>query len=165
MEHDDKMRFLEESLSRQLLWIAATEKKTTLIFALNTAMLGVLAAVAPDNLFKWDSASGFFASIAVVLNLLSLGSVAFSMFPRTTGPTGSLIYFGGIHDMKVEEYVQAVKELSAERLFDDFANQCHRNAQIATIKYRWVQRANILLFLSILPWLASLFLLYSASTK
>ncbi len=81
----------------------------------------------------------------------------------TSGPKGSLIYFGGISSQNSEQYEQAVMGLSRADYIKDLVKQCHRNAQIAEQKFTWIQRALACLFLSSVPWVLSVYLLYSAT--
>ena len=163
MEHHEQAVFLETNLGRQLHWIAAADTKAAFAFTLNTAMLGLLAAVAPRSTATWTIAPAIFTSFAVALGLASLLFLSFASFPRTLGPKGSLIYCIGVAQRNLEQFKQAVTSLTAEAYIDDLAAQCHRNAEIATRKFTWVQRAILCLYLSVTPWALALFLLYSAA--
>lgn len=157
----DQIGFLEANLSRQLGWIAAADSKASFVFAVGTAMLGVLAAVSPNALHEWQPITAIVAALAVVILLASLSSLCFATFPRTTGPKGSLIFFGGIAERSREKFRDAVLQLSVEAYASDLAAQCHRNAEIACCKFKWVQRALVALFLSVLPWGTAVFVLYN----
>lgn len=76
---------LESELSRLLGWIQAAETKISLVLALSTAMLGVLAVLSPVC-SGWTLVPAIFASIATLLLVLSLIFSAVSSFPRTDGP-------------------------------------------------------------------------------
>lgn len=163
MDHREQILFLETNLGRQLLWIAAADTKAAFAFTVNTAMLGVLAAVAPKSAATWTIAPAIFASFAVALGLASLIFLSFASFPRTQGPKGSLIFCGGIAQRNLEQFKQAVTSLTAGAYIDDLVAQCHRNAEIAICKFSWIQRALLCLYLSVTPWALALFLLYSAA--
>ena len=96
MNELDQIEFLEVNLTRQLAWIAAADSKSTFIFAIDTAMLGVLAAVSPKSASGWAVAPSVFGAFAAVLVLASLLFLSFASFPRTKGPKSSLVFFGGI---------------------------------------------------------------------
>lgn len=151
---------LEKELERLLGWVRAVETRTSFIIPLSTGMLGALAALAPTST-PWTFPAAISSSIALILLALSLASCALAAFPRTTGPKGSLIYFGGISTMELEQYAAAMKNLSVDAYIDDLVRQCHRNAQIAERKYAWIQRALGCLFLGAAPWTLSVFLLYT----
>lgn len=149
----------EVELARLLEWIRVGETRLALVLPLSTAMLGALAVLAPTA-SKWTVVSGIAASFAMFFLVLSIIFSACASFPRTTGPKGSLIYFGEISNRNLEQYKNAVNSMTAESYLEDLICQCHRNAQIAERKYTWVQRSMTCLFLAALPWFIALFILY-----
>lgn len=159
MDQQELTERLEANLERLLGWIAAADAKTSTVFAFSTAMLGVFAGLLP-RADSWTRLSAFCSLIAAVLLALSLLFSTFAAFPRTSGPRGSLLFFGGIADRTAESYLQDLKAASHDTYLEDLARQCHRNAQIAQSKYAWVRRAMAALYLSVLPWIAGIFLLY-----
>ena len=162
MEQKERINILEKNLSRQLDWISKADSKVPFIFALNTAMLGVVAALLPNTAFGWDIAAGYFIFFTLFLCFISLLLLALSSFPRTDGPIGSLIYFGGIIAKEIEPFTNAVESLTTSEYMEDLIKQAYRNAQIANKKYFWIQRSLFCLFLSVLPWLMAVYLLYSS---
>lgn len=158
----EHVTFLEGNLARQLGWIAAADSKASFVFTLDTAMLGLLAAVAPRTGGAWGLTPAICAAFAVALGLAALLFLCFTSFPRTKGPKNSLIYFGGIAQRNAAQFQDAVSQLSLESYMVDLAAQCHRNAEIASRKFIWVRRALISLYLSVLPWGIAIFLLYNA---
>lgn len=157
----NKIDFLEKNLAWQLGWIQAADNRLALILPLSTAMLGALAAIAPSA-NKWTVGAAIFASFAVVLLGLSVLFCAFSSFPRTDGPKGSVVFFGGIAAREIEQFRSAIKDLTDDGYLEDLARQCHINAQIADTKFTWVKRGLVCLFLATLPWALAIFFLYSA---
>jgi hypothetical protein len=157
----DKIDYFEKNLARQLAWIQAADTRLSLVLPLSTAMLGTLAVLAPaaDN---WPIGAAIFASFAVILLSLSIVFCACAAFPRTHGPKGSMIFFGGIAQREAEQYQHAAKSLSDEDYVDNLARQCRANAQIAAAKYTWVKRGLASLFLATLPWALSVYFLYAA---
>ena len=151
---------LESELSRLLTWVQAAESRMALVLPLSTAMLGALSILSP-SCSNWDISSALWASIATFFLILSIVFSAVSSFPRTDGPKGSIIYFGGISSMELSQYCLSVKNLTEDQYIDDLTNQCHRNAQIAERKFTWIQRAIACLFIASGPWAVSLFLFYS----
>jgi len=158
---DSRIAWTEAELARLLEWVRAAESRLALVLPLSTAMLGALAVLAPTA-SKWTMVSGIAASFAALLLVLSIAFAACASFPRTTGPRGSLIYFGGITDRELKQYKNEVKSMTAESYLEELIRQCHRNAQIAERKYAWVQRSMACLFLAALPWFGALFTLYSS---
>jgi hypothetical protein len=152
---------MEAELSLLLGWVRAAETRLAFVLPLSMAMLGALAVLAPSAP-KWTIVGSVFSAFAALSLVLSIALAALASFPRTTGPKGSLIYFGGITTRDLVQYEQEVKSQSLESHLDDLIRQCHRNAQIAERKYTWIQRSMVCLFISTLPWVISLFILYSA---
>ena len=161
METTERIHFLEANFDRQLSWIRAADSRLTLAFALDTGMLGVLAAVSPLQPTSWSIASAIFASFAAAFAVASLVCVTFASFPRVQGPLGSLVFFEGISHRTAPQFKEAVIALSDESYIDDLANQCHRNAEIASRKFSWVQRAFVCLYLAAPAWGLAIFLLYN----
>jgi hypothetical protein len=161
MINADLVSFLEKNLTRQIAWISAADSKISFILAIDTAMLGFLAAVSPKAAGGWEVAPAICAAFAAVFGLTSLIFLSLASFPRTKGPKGSLIFFGGIAQRDAVQFRKATSEMSTESHFDDLCAQCHRNAGIAERKFVWVQRALIALYLSATPWCLAIYLLYN----
>ena len=151
---------MESELSRLLEWVRGADSRVKLVLPLSTGMLAALSLFAPVA-SKWTVLAAITTSFAVCFLLLSLAFAALASFPRTAGPKGSLIFFGCIVTKDLAQYDAAVRAMSEDQYLDDLIRQCHRNAQIAERKYAWIQRAMSCLFLSALPWIVSLFILYS----
>jgi len=150
----------EKILDRNVAWISAADSKVAPNLAVSTAMLGTLAALAPKTT-AWTVLSAVCASLAALLLVGALVSLVLVVLPRLQGPKGSLIFFEGISGMERETYIDALVRATDEELFRDAASQCHRNAEIAQAKYRFVRMAMILLFFSVAPWLGAIGLLYA----
>lgn len=161
MNQSDLVRCLEGSLARQLAWISAAESKISFIFAVDTAMLGVLAALAPKSTAGWTTSSAVWASLALVALALCLGQLALASFPRVGGPKGSLIFFGGIAQRDLSQFTEACRCMTDDSYVDDLCAQAHRNAEIADVKFGWIRRALLALYIAVLPWTATIYILYS----
>lgn len=154
------LNLLDRILTRNLAWIATADAKIAPILAINTAMLGVIAALAPSS-SAWTISSAIFSAIAGLLLLGSIICLVTASFPRLQGPKGSLIYFGGIAERDADTFVAELSKGITEEILRDFALQCHRNAQIAHSKYAYIKWAMILLYSSVPPFLIDVFLLYN----
>ena len=159
MDRSERVRILENNLSRLLGWVSAADSRIGLILALDTAMLGSLAALAP-RASGWEVAPAIFSTLAGGALLTSLLLLSFASFPTTSGPRGSLIFFEGIASSETDAYLQSVNELTEEQYLDDLAKQCHRNAEIARKKFKWVRWSLSSLYLAVLPWALAVYLLY-----
>lgn len=158
---EHQIDFLEKELGRLLAWIQSVEARMSWVLPLSTTMLGALAFLAP-SFSKWTALPAIATAFAILFLGLAIVFSALASFPRTTGPKGSLIYFGGIVSKDLDQYDKAVRELSTEGYVHDLIRQCHRNAQVAERKYAWIQRALACLFIASVPWVAAIYLLYSA---
>jgi hypothetical protein len=160
MEQQTRVSILEKEIERLIIWIRAVDTRVMVVIPLVTTMLGVLAALAP-SLNGWTISSAIAFAFALLFLGLSALFSAFSTFPRTNGPKGSLIYFGGIASNELEKYKLEMRSLTLDAYIDDLLIQCHRNAQIAAEKHVWLQRAMASMFASSIPWAISVYLLYS----
>lgn len=160
---DDQTRLdlLDRILGRNLQWVSAADSKVAPILALDTGMLGVIAALFPKP-SAWSAAQVAATSIATALLLTSMIAVASAVFPRLEGPKGSKVFFGGVAQTDRDVYVTSILAGITSDLLQDFAKQCHRNAEIAETKFHYIRWAMILLFCSIVPWLIAVGLLYNS---
>lgn len=152
----------ELALSRVLEWIRAADSRLRLVLPLSTTMLGALAVLVPP-FAGWTVLGGIAASAAAFLLVLSIAFAALASFPKTSGPLGSLVYFGGIVSKDLSQYEAAARAQTPDAYLEDLIRQCHRNAQIADRKYAWLQRSIACMFAASAPWAASLFILYSGT--
>jgi len=159
MTQPDRLPFLDRALSLNLAWIAAADSKVGPLLGIATGMLGVLAAMVP-RASGWLTISAVTAAIASGLLIVSLGCLVAAVFPRLSGPKGSLLFFGGIASLGHDEYLARAKSVSDADVIEDFAAQVHRNARIANTKFACVKWAFILLVVAIPFWLGAVALLY-----
>jgi hypothetical protein len=150
---------LELNLDRQLEWIRTADTKVPPLFAINTAMLGVLMALM-KGIDIWNIFQGIASAVALLLLGACIICLCLAMFPRTSGHNGSNIYFGGISSQSEEKYIKAVIELDADSYWKDLLSQTYRNAEIVTQKYSSIKLAFILLFFALPAWLLAVYALY-----
>lgn len=145
---------------RHLSWIAAAEVKVGVVIAIQTALLGGLAAAfaSSDTATRtvWTYVSTLSAAGAAVMALFCAAMV---VLPRTDGPKESLLFFVSIGSQRYANYMQQFREATDMRVLADLTEQIHRNAQIATVKYTWVARSLTWSFLGAIPWVAAIGLL------
>lgn len=152
----------ESVLARLLEWIRAADMRLGFALPLATAMLGVLAALAPPH-GSWSLFGGIMTAFAALFLFFSVGFSALSSFPRTKGPLGSMIYFAGITANEQAQYESSFKAMSDADYLSDLLRQCHRNAQIAERKFIWVQRSIGCIYVAFAPWAFGIFELYAGS--
>jgi hypothetical protein len=159
MESEPNREILEKTLERMLYWIAAADNKVAPVLAIDTAMLGILAAIAPKP-GAWTLAAVITTLLALSLLFLSLGFLFYASFPRTHGPKGSLVFFGGITERKRSVFVAEITNVQVHQYCEDLAAQCYRNAEIAGLKYRYLRLAMTMLLAAIIPWMLAVYVLY-----
>jgi Pycsar effector protein len=160
MEIQQKINLMEQSLARLLQMESNADSKLSIIVAIDTSMLFIEAVLTQRGASApaWVFATAAVAGGCLLLSLLSL---SFCALPRTTKTTSSVVFFGSIARNDRGTYSGMVKILTEEGYLDDLISQCHRNAQIASTKYTWIQRAQGAWFASILPWLLTVYGIYS----
>jgi Family of unknown function (DUF5706) len=147
-------------LERNLAWIAAADVKVGVIVAINTALLGGLAAAfASSDTAARVAWTYFFTLTAAGSAVIGLFCSAMAVLPRTTGPKDSLLFFGPIAARDAAAYGEKFSKATEEELLADWTNQIHRNAEIARDKYTWVRRSMYWSFLAAAPWILSIALL------
>ena len=158
----DQIDRQEKTLARLLEWIRAADARIAPLAALNTAMLGILVA-AGARVDDWTPSTMIIASAAGLSLSVSVIALAIATFPRTKGPDQSLIYFGGIMGGDYSAYQGAITGLTDEKYLDDLVEQSYRNAEIASVKFRFVRISMILWFVGIATWVPALYLLIQTS--
>ncbi len=155
----DSIAFLEKTLERLLEWIRAADAKIPPVLAISTSMLAVVAALFPDA-DSWDLISAGAGILAIIPLVICLILLFLASFPQTNGPTNSLIFFEGITMNDSSTYSTKVKIMTEQEYIMDLAEQCYRNAEIASSKYWLLKCAMKSLFFSLIPWLFFVFILY-----
>lgn len=150
---------LQDILDKQLLWISAADSRLALVLPVSTAMLGALAATAPE-LTEWTLAGGIPASLAVLFLVLAIAFCSLAAFPRTSGPAGSIIFFEGIASRELAQYRTQIDTADDTHYANDLIQQCHINAVIASAKFVWVKRSMRCLMLASIPWAIAIYVFY-----
>lgn len=155
---------LQWVIERNLAWIAAADVKAGAIITVDISMMGGLAAV-HGQAKVMDAAILACVFLSFCLSVLSIFLAKFVVVPRLTGPTQSLLFFGPISEMERTDYVDRISSSTDESLLQDWAQQAHINANIACAKHTWARRSLIVLFLSAIPWVISVFLILTTATN
>ena len=124
---------IDRILSRNLSWVAAADSKVTPVLAIDTAMLGVLAALVPSAA-SWKAVPAILAAVSGLLLCGSVVNLIVATFPRLSGPRASLVFFGGISSFERDKYVKQFLSSQTPEIAKDLVEQCHRNAEIASAK-------------------------------
>lgn len=145
---------------RTLGWIATADVKVGVALALDTAMLGGLAAAFAGSDYHLRTAWCYVFVVAATAGM------AFAMFcagmaalPRMRGPVQSMIFFGRVVEKDVDSYVEEFAKLTRGELLADLARQIHRNSEVACDKHYWVRRSLFWSFLSAGAWIVAIAML------
>lgn len=152
----DSLVVATAALERNLGWVRTADQKVPPIFAVNAAMLGVLSVRLPQlgDLTMVEFSYWVVASLALVVSMVFLGLVA---FPRLSGPTDSVVFFGTAAKFSETAYIERLTtDVSRSDLVFDLARQAYRNAEIAKAKYEHLRVAMIASFISLPFWLLAL---------
>jgi hypothetical protein len=159
MEMDDRIRLMELSLTRMLQTNAVADTKVATLVGMNTTMLALLAALVTSQVITsvWLLGLAVLSALGLLLGLLFL---SLSSFPRTSRPARSIVFFGAVSAVDAETYANRVRTVNDEEYLADLIDQCYRTASIAKQKFRWIQRAQMAWYSSIIPWLLTVYLVY-----
>lgn len=157
---DTKIDQAKWLLERTLAWIVNADAKVGVGMALNTAMVGVLASAYRESANQINTCWKFLVISLAVLGLASaIICAALAAIPRVTGPATSRIFFGRISEQSEGEFQMGFRKETEDEFLEDLLRQIHRNAQIATQKHSWVRKSITWSFISITPWVLSLWML------
>jgi hypothetical protein len=158
MKSDDDMIFkrAEDNLQRQLDWISRYDTRISFVAGICITMVGVLFSTAPT--FYWFEPVFYLCFLLSALLLIaSLVCVYLGQYPNTTSQNSSLIFFGTIATLGVDEFKKKFKNGSDDEYLDDLLIQCHVNAQIMDKKFRMFKTALILMLVSVVPWALTIY--------
>jgi Family of unknown function (DUF5706) len=146
-----------DQLNLVLSFFPRVESKSSVLLAIDTSMLGFLAAKAP----RWQEFSTWMAVAAILTVLLLSASIVMlyrGAFPQLSGGHGSLIYFREIANRTEHRFVEEFKAQSDEQYVNDLLGQAWRNSEILCVKFDCLKRAFAFMALAILPWLTTVVL-------
>ncbi|MFV5585378.1 Pycsar system effector family protein [Acinetobacter oleivorans] len=146
-ENIEKNKWL---LDKQLTWISNGDIKIGAIVTLNLAMLAGLAAFfnAKDALFLLD----ILYTITAISIIVGICFCKMGFKPKFSPPNESNIFFGTIIKKDLTAFIQEIDNLTKEDFSKDLANQVHRNAHIACIKYQYLSKATLTLVITSILW-------------
>jgi Family of unknown function (DUF5706) len=156
MNEAERIRIAECNLSRLLDWVGRVDAKSSVVLGVATAMLGVLASVAPAP-HLWTRYTAVLAVLGAVCPIVSLCCVYFVNYPQTKGSGTSLNFFGGISKHTFREYETAFMNSTVADHLRDVLEQCHRNAEIVNSKFSSLKWAYRSLVVGVIPWMVCLY--------
>ncbi|HTT13711.1 MAG TPA: Pycsar system effector family protein [Burkholderiaceae bacterium] len=154
---DQLLRSQETTLGRLVTTGTIADSRSGLVVSSNLAMLGALVATtSTSTLLRGGPWLWLLVGLAAAGSLASIGMAALAAFPRPGTRPGSLVFFGSIAELPREEYFNRLRAVPQVEFARDLADQCHRVAVIAALKFRWVRRAMVTMIIAAIPWLICL---------
>jgi len=157
---EERIKAAQWLFERTLGWIATADVKVSVALALDTAMLGGLAAAFAGSDYHLRTAWCYLFVLAATAGM------AFAMFcagmaaiPRMRGPVKSMIFFGRVMEKDADTYVDEFSNMTEKEYLADLARQIHRNSEIACEKHHWVRKSLFWSFLSAGVWIVAIAML------
>ena len=155
---NERLQTVQWVFERQLAWIAAADAKVAVVITLDLALIAALGALgASEKAEVWSRPDNAWAAVLTVLTLIpliiSLGCAAHALIPRPEGPPASMLFFGRVVNQQRADYVAKLAVVTDDELLGDFAEQVHRNAEIACDKFKYVRIAMVMGFLALPFWI------------
>lgn len=146
-----------DQLNRTLTFFPRVDTKASVVFAVDTSLLAVLATRAfPLAHLRWELIP---VGVTLVLLTISFWHLYKEAFPALDGGQESLLYFREIAKRTEGKYVDAWLRMTEEDYLKDLLGQVWRNSEILRQKFDHMKSAFIALALAIVPWMISLALL------
>lgn len=153
----EQLEAAERRLDRLLDWVGRSDTKFSVVLGVDAGMLGFLANSAPSGAVPVTTI--LVAALAASLLVASLVFVYRGTYPRTKGPSGSLVHFGSVAGEDLEDFKARFRSCDARGHLDDVLGQVHRNAEILDRKFAELRRAYRCLLAAVIPWAITLYLL------
>jgi hypothetical protein len=157
---EERIKAAQWLFERTLGWIATADVKVGVALALDTAMLGGLAAAFAGSDYNLRNAWCYLFVLAATAGM------AFAMFcagmaaiPRMRGPVKSMIFFGRVMERDSATYVDEFSKMTEKEFLADLTRQIHRNSEIACEKHHWVRKSMFWSFLSAGVWIVAIAML------
>lgn len=166
MDHKTLLESARDQLGRVLGFFSRVDAKASVLLAVDTGMLGFLAAkIPPLNKLAWWEIT--IPVVAVLLLAASLWYLYKSAFPKLEGGGMSLVYFREIARRTEANFIGEFMKQSDEDHIKDLLGQTWRNSEILKGKFDDLKAAFIFLALAIPPWVVALaiFTLKTAALK
>jgi hypothetical protein len=154
---DQLLRSQETTLARLVATGTIADSRSGLVISSNLAMLGALIATLSGTVLS--QAGSLLWSLVVLAScgcVASIAMAALAAFPRPGTRPGSLVFFGSIAALDRDDYFSRLRTVPQADFARDLADQCHRVAVLAALKFRWVRRAMGTMIVAAVPWLICL---------
>jgi hypothetical protein len=154
---DQLLRSQETTLARLVATGTIADSRSGLVISSNIGMLGALvASFSGITLPVTGSWLWVMVGLTSAACAASIAMAALAAFPRPGSRPGSLVFFGSIAELPREAYFEGLRAVPQIDFARDLADQCHRVAVLAAMKFRWVRRAMATMIAAAVPWLLCL---------
>jgi hypothetical protein len=155
MEQEQLLHTCKDELNLVLSFFSRVDAKGSVVLAVDTGMLGYLAAHLPSlNALHWWEL--LFPALSIALLAVSIWHLYKGAFPQLKGGAESFVYFAEIAKRTEAEFIGGFMGLQELEYIKDVLGQVHRNSVILTEKFAHLKWAFTLLAGAVLPWTISL---------
>ena len=158
----DSTAAARDQLNRTLTFFPRVDGKASVLLAVNTSMMAVLATRAfPYTQLRWELLP---IGLAIVGLIASLWNLYRQGFPHLDGGQNSRLYFREIAGRTEAGYIADWQKMTDEDYLQDLLGQVWRNSQILKIKFGHLRNAFVALAFALVPWVVALALLSQGQT-
>lgn len=161
-ESQELLKEARDQLNLVLGFFSRVDAKASVVLAINTGMLAVLASNAPP-LQKISILARVTAVITLLIIAASFWFLYRIAFPSLSGGHRSLIYFREIANRTESGFIDEFSQQTHQARAKDVLGQVWRNSEILKQKFDALKVAFILMAIAILPWVAAV-AMFSAAT-
>jgi len=155
VDSDKLIAACKDELQLVLSFFPRVESKSSVILAIDTGMIGFLAANAPP--FRAFSIWMLLSSgVTILLLAPSVAMLYRGSFPNLSGGQSSLVFFREVAKRTEHRFVEEFSAQSEKHYANDLLSQAWRNSQILSIKFDCLRWAFTFMALAILPWIVTL---------
>ena len=145
----------KDQLNLVLSFFARVDSKASVVLAVDTAMLGYLAAKIPQ--ITWPpSWSLVIPMSAFALIFISVWHLYKTAFPNLKGGSSSLVYFREIAVRTESKFIDEFSAQQESAYARDLLAQTWRNSEILVEKFNHLKCAFIFMGLAVVPWTIAL---------
>ena len=155
MDQKTLLSVCRDELALVLSFFARVDTKASVVLAVDTGMIGYLAAHLPvwASIRWWESLA---PACTVALLTWSFWYLYKGAFPQLKGGEGSLVYFREIARRTETRFVDEFMSQQEPAYIKDVLSQVWRNAEILKAKFDCLKYSFIFMAVSVVPWTISL---------
>jgi hypothetical protein len=155
MEQEHLMHACRDQLNLVLSFFSRVDAKGSVVLAVDTGMLGYLAAHLPslNSIRLWEFLS---PALSIAMLAVSIWNLYKGAFPQLKGGTQSLVYFAEIAKKTETKFIDGFMGQQESEYIKDILGQTHRNSEILTEKFTHLKWAFTMLAGAVIPWTVSL---------